>query len=84
MGGRGAASGLGSTKQFSIPKVTGAQLKAMGRKQLETMAVAIFANRSSKTGLSLSEGMSRAQSLLDGNSDAQLRKFISKYGKEFW
>lgn len=84
MGGRGAASGLGSPKLFSVPKVTGAQLKAMGRKQLETMVTAISANRSVKAGLSQAEGVRRANALLDGNTDAQLRKYISKHGKEFW
>ena len=86
MGGRGASSGLAGgrsakEKAFSIPKVTGAQLKAMSRKQLETLATAIYANQAVKSGLSQAEGVYRANSLMSGNSDAQLRKYIKKYGK---
>lgn len=86
MGGRGASSGLSSgsgtrEKPFSVPKVTGAQLKAMSRKQLETMATAIYANRATKSGLSQAEGVRRASSLMSGNTDAQLRKYIKKYGQ---
>lgn len=85
MGGRGASSGLGGgsgkkEKLFSIPKVTGAQLKTMSRKQLETMATAIYANRAVKSGMSQAEGVHRAKSLMSGNTDAQLRKYIKKYG----
>lgn len=81
MGGRGAASGLKSNNSpFSIPKVSGSDLKKMSRKQLETMATAIYANRSMKSGLSKSEGVRRAKSLMSGNTDAQLRKYIKKYG----
>ena len=89
MGGRGASSGLGGgsgtkEKAFSIPKVTGAQLKSMGRSELEAMATAIYANNAVKSGLSQSEGVYRARSLMSGNTDAQLRKYIAKYGKEYW
>lgn len=85
MGGRGASSGLGGgsgtkEKLFSVPKVTGAQLKKMNRKQLETLATAIYANRATKSGMSQDEGVRRAKSLMSGNTDAQLRKYISKYG----
>ena len=85
MGGRGASSGLGGgsgtkEKAFSIPKVTGAQLKSMGRKQLETLATAIYANRAANSGISQAEGVRRAASLMSGNTDAQLRKYIKKYG----
>lgn len=89
MGGRGASSGLGGgsakkEKAFSIPKVTGTEIKSMSRKQLETMATAIYANRAIKSGMSQAEGVYRARSLMSGNTDAQLRKYIAKYGKEFW
>ena len=89
MGGRGASSGLGGgsgakEKLFNVPKATGAQLKKMSRKQLETMATAIYANRAIKSGMSQAEGARRGESLLSGNSDTQLRKYIAKYGKEFW
>lgn len=82
MGGRGASSRLGKKeKAFSIPKVTPAQLKKMSRSQLETLASAIYANEAVKSGLSQAEGVRRASSIMDGNTDAQLRKYISKYGK---
>ena len=89
MGGRGASSGLdgGSgtkEKAFSVPKVTGAQLKKMSRKQLVTIATAISANDAVKRGLSQAEGVRRASLLMDGNTDAQLRKYIAKYGKQYW
>ncbi len=89
MGGRGASSGLGGglgtkEKAFSIPKVTGAEIKAMSRKQLETMSTAIFANDAVKSGLSQAEGVRRATLLMDGNTDAQLRKYIAKNGKKYW
>ena len=89
MGGRGASSGLGGgsgtkEKLFSIPKVTGALLKSMSRKKLVTMATAIYANDAVKRGLSQSEGVRRATLLMDGNTDAQLRKYISKHGKQYW
>lgn len=86
MGGRGASSGLGGgsgakEKAFSVPKVTGAQLKSMSRSQLETLAAAIYANRATKSGLSQAEGLHRARSLMSGNTDTQLRKYIKKYGQ---
>lgn len=84
MGGRGGSSGLSGNKKFNIPKVTGTQLKKMSRKQLETMATAIFANNAAKSGLPQAEGVRRANSLMSGNTDAQLRKYILKYGKEYW
>lgn len=81
MGGRGASSGLKSKeKLFSIPKLTGSQLKSMSRKQLESVATAIFSNRSIRSGLSQAEGIRRARLLMSGNTDAQLRKYIKKYG----
>ena len=89
MGGRGASSGLGggagaAAKNFNVPKVTGKQLARLGRKQLESLATAISANDMMGRGLSQSESVRRATSLIDGNSDAQLRKYISKYGKKYW
>lgn len=81
MGGRGSSSGLnGSEKPFSIPKVTNQQLKGMNRKQLETLATAIYANKSMAAGKTKADGISRAKSLMSSNSDAQLRKYIKKYG----
>jgi len=89
MGGRGASSGFGggssaAGKSFSSPKVTSKQLAKLGRKQLETIATAISANDMMGRGLSQSESVRRATSLMSGNTDAQLRKYISKYGKKYW
>lgn len=89
MGGRGASSGLGGgsnapDKKLSVPKVTGKQLARLSRKHLESLATAISANDMMGRGLSQSESVRRATSLIDGNSDAQLRKYISKYGKKYW
>lgn len=88
MGGRGSSSGLGggagaAEKNFSIPKFTGKQLAQMSRKQLRTIAIAISANDMMSNGLSKAEAVRRA-TLLDGDTDAQLRKYISKYGKKYW
>lgn len=83
MGGRGASSGLSGgsgtkEKLFNVPKVSSAQLKSMSRRQLITMATAIFANGAVKSGLSQAEGVRRATLLMDGNTDVQLRKYIKK------
>ena len=82
MGGRGSGSGLKQRDSaFKIPKVSGEQLKKMSRSSLETLAAAIYANRAMSMGLSRSEGVKRAKALMDGNTTAQLRKYILKYGK---
>ena len=88
MGGRGSSSGLaaGQTKTtaketpFNIPKVSSSLLKSINRSQLETLAAAIYANNAMKSGLSQAEGVRRARALMSGNTDAQLRRYIKKYG----
>lgn len=79
MGGRGSSSGLRSGGG-GLTKVSASDLKKMSRKQLERAATSIFANRSVKSGLSRAEGTRRAKLLMSGNTDAQLRKYIKKYG----
>lgn len=88
MGGRGSSSGLGggtgtAEQNFSIPKVTGKQLAQLSREQLRTISIAISANNMMSKGLSKEEAFRRA-TLLDGDTDAQLRKYILKYGRKYW
>ena len=81
MGGRGSASSIGAGKRdtpFSVGKYSAKQLKGMGRGDLEKLATAIFANKAMAGGLSKAEGVRRASSLMSGNTDAQLRKYISR------
>lgn len=52
-------------------------IKKLDRKQLEHYATDIFARK--QKGLSYEEGVRRAKALMDGNTDAQLRKYIVKY-----
>lgn len=52
-------------------------VKKLDRKQLEHYATDIFARK--QKGLSYEEGVRRAKALMDGNTDAQLRKYIVKY-----
>lgn len=88
MGGRGSSSGLsaGQTKAaaketpFDVPKVSNNLLKSIDRSSLETLATAIYANNAMKSGLSQAEGVRRARALMSGNTDAQLRRYIKKYG----
>lgn len=96
MGGRGSASVTGSAKNASKSSKSGGgskssiatantkfstkQITSMNRKQLETAAKAVFVKMNMKRGLSESEALHRANSLMSSNSDAQLRKYIKKYG----
>ena len=81
MGGRGSASGSsagGRDTPFPVGKFTAKQIKGMSRSDLETVATAIYANKAMSNGLSKVEGVRRATLLLSGNTDAQLRKYISR------
>ena len=95
MGGRGSSSGAKSTSSKSSvksktskgnsisatnTKFTGKQISSMNRKQLETVAKAVFIKQNVKRGLSESEAAKRASLLMDGNSTAQLRKYIKRNG----
>lgn len=82
MGGRGGSVG-GKTEPaaFGVPRVTPKQVSTMSRKDLETMAAAIYANNATQNGLTQAEGIRRARALMDGNSDAQLRKYIQRNTK---
>lgn len=83
MGGRGATltKPSESSQPFSVPKIGTALLKALSRKDMEAIATAIYANNAMKSGLTKAEGVQRAMSLMSGNTDAQLRKYIAKNAK---
>ena len=66
---------------FSVPKLSKAAIGKMSRHELEKVATAIYANNAMKSGISKSEGVHRAQSLMSGNTTAQLRKYVRRYSK---
>ena len=83
MGGRGASSGSKpgdvDSKPFAIPKnISKSVLDKLSRNDIENLATAIFANNATKSGLSQSEGVYRARSLMSGNTTNQLKKYILK------
>lgn len=84
--GRGTAvksrTSGGKSASIKIPTFTKASISKMNRSGLETLATAIFANRATSQGLSIQEGIHRAKSLMSGNTTAQLRKYVLKYGKK--
>ncbi len=53
----------------------------MDRKQLETASTNVFIQKNIADGLSFTETKKRATALMDGNMDAQLRRYIKKYGR---
>lgn len=61
-------------------KFTARQISAMSRSQLETAAKAVYIKVNTARGVSESEALYRANSLIGSNSDAQLRQYIKKYG----
>lgn len=61
---------------FEIPNVSDSDINKLPRKELETLAVAIYANKAKKQGLTISEGVRRARLLMNGNTDTQLKKYI--------
>ncbi len=61
---------------LEIPTVSDSAINKMTRKELETLAATIYANKAKKQGLTISEGVRRARLLMDGNTDAQLKKYI--------
>ena len=66
-------------EKFSVPSgLKEADVKGMKRKDLENLATSIYANKAMEQGLSKEEGVHRAKSLMSGNTDAQLRKYIVK------
>jgi hypothetical protein len=83
MGGRGGkgsggSGGGGGSSKIDIPKFSKSDIGSMGRSGLETIATAIFANINMGRGLSKSEAVFRAKSLMSGNTTAQLKKYITK------
>ena len=52
----------------------------MSRSKLESVATAVFIKQNVKLGLSPAEAERRAKLLMDGNSAAQLKKYIKRHG----
>lgn len=82
-GGRGGSGGKGSSGSsksslIPIPNVTQAQVNKMPRSRLEILATSLYVNEGIKQGLSKSEALYRVRSLMSGNSDAQLKKYIKR------
>lgn len=57
------------------------QLNNMSRSQLETIAREVARKNAKRQGLTEAEALRRFGLLLDGNTTAQLRKYINKYGR---
>lgn len=55
-------------------------IKQLSRKELEHYATDIYARK--QVGISYDEGVRRAKALMDGNTDAQLKKYVLKYQSE--
>ena len=88
-GGRGGSLGLkkggkrpavkGSNwKPIQVPKLSSAALAQLKRPQLLKIAKAVYVNANVKLGLSPAEAARRFDLLQDGNTTAQLRKYIKK------
>lgn len=79
-GGRGSLSS-GKTKKAVIPfeKFTSKQIRLMNRSQLATIARAVYINKNTSSSISASTAARRFDLLLDGNTTAQLRKYILKH-----
>jgi len=72
-----------SAKKFTVPEgLKESDVKGMKRKDLETLATAIYANKAMESGIDKAEGVRRAKSLMSGNTDAQLRKYIVKNSRK--
>lgn len=96
MGGRGSSSGVsgGGGMKWSAKesqalrnmmkiatKFTAKQLDSMSRKQLEDFAAVVYMKKFTKQlGISPEEAYRRFWLLADGNTTAQLKKFIKKNG----
>lgn len=77
-GSSGGGSGSSKSSPIPIPNVTQAQVNKMSRSRLEILATSLYVNEGMKQGLSKSEALYRARSLMPGNSDNQLKKYIKR------
>jgi hypothetical protein len=68
-------------KLFQVSNVSKSMLSTLSRKDLETMATAVYANNGMQNGLSMVQAVQRAKDLMSGNTDAQLRKYILNHNK---
>ncbi len=62
-----------------IKKFSSKEIDKMSRKQLEQNARNLFIKTNMKSGLSEAEAARRFDALVDGNSTAQLKKYIKKH-----
>lgn len=80
-GGRAGGGSSAATKALSTnTKYTTKEIDSMSRSKLESVATVVFIKQNVKRGLSPAEAERRAKLLLDGNSTAQLKKYIKRYG----
>lgn len=77
-GGGGRSGNKSSWNPIKVPKLSTAELSKLKRPQLVKIAKAVFINSNVKMGLSPSEAARRFDLLQDGNTTAQLRKYIKK------
>lgn len=86
-GGRGGSVAAkkgqsdGAWTPISVSKYSTATLAKMGRSSLLTIAKAVYVNNNVKNGLSPAEAARRFDLLQDGNTTAQLRKYIKKHNR---
>lgn len=74
-----SASGGGSSGNLpTVQKKTPAQIKNMTRKEAVAAAKDIFIRNNMKMGLSQAEATRRFNALIDGNTTAQLKKYIKR------
>lgn len=80
-GGRGGSSGSASGGGASMPKVTkhsASEIANMTRAQAVAAARPIFIRNNMRMGLSKAEATRRFNALEDGNTLAQLKKYIKR------
>ena len=80
-GGSGGSRGSAPPAILQVDtKFTTREINQMTREQLENVARTVFIKQNVARGLTLEEADYRARSLMSGNSDAQLRKYIKRNG----
>lgn len=77
-GTRSSAGGRSSSGLPKVKKHTATQIKSMTRKQAVSAAKSIFIRTNMRAGLSKAEATYRFDSLVGGNTTAQLKKYIKK------
>ncbi len=80
-GGRGAVVGV-SKKNAGLPRIrkrTATEISGMTRKQTISAAKQVYIRNNMQKGLSRNEAEYRFNALVDGNTTAQLKKYIKRY-----